>query len=268
VPYFCETLITLAMNKVEHYAQLVLDTVISFAPRVSASIFVLWIGFKLLKKLDLLLSKSLERLHISDTMRPFIISLLVPVLKIILVWIAASLLGVQLSGLFTVVAVMGFAIGFFLKGSLGNFASGILIIYLKRYVVHNWIQIGDKFGKGKEIGIFNTLLVTPKNRTLIVPYTKITDSVEINLYKKSLVRLALNVYIPYTEDFPKEHEMMTTVLANTPLIPNDTPAEIGIKNFNSHNTILAIRAYVLLDNYWEATLRPIRLLNRYFMKIT
>ena len=39
-------------------------------------------------------------------------------------------------------------------------------------MVHNWIQIGDKFGKVKEIGIFNTLLVTPKNRTLIVPYKK------------------------------------------------------------------------------------------------
>ncbi len=248
MPYFCETLITLTMNKVEHYAQLILDNVVFFAPRILAAIFVLWIGFKLLKKLDLLLSKNLERLRISDTMRPFTILLLVPVLKIILVWIAVSILGVQLSELVMVVAAMSFAIGLLLQGRLGNFASGILMLCLKCYKAHNWIQIDNKFGKLEGIGIFNTLLATPKNKTLSVPNTKIKDSLVTRFSKNGLVRLELNTHIPYAEYFSKVRGMITTVRANTPVTINGLATEIGIKNFYSHNITLAIRPYVLSDN--------------------
>lgn len=264
MPYFCETLIAQTMDKVEHYTELVIDNIISFAPRVLAAILVLWIGFKLLKKLDFLLSKSLERLSISDTMRPFIISLVATVLKIVLVLVGVSILGVQLSGLVTIVAAMGFAIGLSLQGSLGNFASGILILFLKPYKVHDWIQVDDKFGKVEEIGIFNRLLITPGNKTLIVPNAKITDGVVTNFSRKGLVRLELNAHIPYAEDFPKVQKMITEVLANTPLVLNDPPAEIGIENFDSHNITLAIRPYVLPDNYWEATFEAHRAIKHVF----
>ncbi|MFT6994298.1 MAG: small conductance mechanosensitive channel [Maribacter sp.] len=252
------------MNQVEHYAQHVSDNVISFAPKVFVAVFILWIGFKLHKKIDFLLSNSLERLNISDTMRPFIISLVAMILKIILVLIAVSILRVQLSGLVTVVAVMGFAIGLSVQGRLGNFASGILIFLLKPYNLYDCMQLDDKFGKVEGIGIFNTLLVTPVHKTLIVPNAKITDSVVTNFSKNGLVRLELNTHIPYAEDFPKVQEMITTVLANTPLKINGLATEIGIKNFDSHNIILAIRHYVLPDNYWEGTFETHKAIKQVF----
>jgi len=129
------------MDKITEYSELILTKTIEFAPRVLGAILLLWIGFKLLKRVDKLLSKSLEKMKISDTMRPFIISFVSTILKIILLLVAVSILGVELSGLVTIVAAMGFAIGISLQGSLGNFASGILILFLKPYKVHDWIQV-------------------------------------------------------------------------------------------------------------------------------
>jgi small conductance mechanosensitive channel len=267
VPYFCQTRITLTMDQVEHYAQHVSDNVIYFAPRVFVAIFILWIGFKLHKKINFLLFNSLEQLNISDTNQSFIISLVAMVLKIILVLIAVSILEAQLTGLVTVVAAMGFAIGLSLHGPLGNFPSGILIFLLKPHNLYDCIQVDDKLGTVKEIGIFNTLLVTCRNKMLIVLNTQITDSLETKFSKNGLVRLVLNTHIPYAVCYSKVRDMITTILANTPLKINGLATEIGIKNFYSHNITLAIRPYVLTDNYWEGTLKPIRSLNRSLVKI-
>jgi small conductance mechanosensitive channel len=267
VPYFCQTRITLTMDQVEHYAQHVSDNVIYFAPRVFVAIFILWIGFKLHKKINFLLFNSLEQLNISDTNQSFIISLVAMVLKIILVLIAVSILEAQLTGLVTVVAAMGFAIGLSLQGPLGNFPSGILIFLLKPHNLYDCIQVDDKLGTVKEIGIFNTLLVTCRNKMLIVLNTQITDSLETKFSKNGLVRLVLNTHIPYAVCYSKVRDMITTILANTPLKINGLATEIGIKNFYSHNITLAIRPYVLTDNYWEGTLKPIRSLNRSLVKI-
>ncbi|MDC0008183.1 mechanosensitive ion channel family protein [bacterium] len=252
------------METITEYSQLILEKVIAFAPRVFGAVLLLWIGFKLLKKVDKLLSKSLTKLSISDTMRPFIISFVSTILKIILLLIAVSILGVELSGLVTIVAAMGFAIGISLQGSLGNFASGILILFLKPYKVHDWIQVDDSFGKVEEIGIFNTILITPGNKTLIVPNSKITDGVVTNYSEKGIVRLELNTHIPYEEDFPRVQQLIIAALADEPLVLDDPAPEVGIESFDSHSIILAVRPFVLPDNYWDATFESHKAIKRVF----
>lgn len=254
------------MDKAQEYLSMVRDAAISYAPRVLGAVFLLWFGFKLLKKVDKLLTNSLKRLNISDTMRPFIISLVSTVLKIILLLIAVSLLGVELSGLVTIVAAMGFAIGLSLQGSLGNFASGILILFLKPYKSGDWVQVDESFGKVEEIGIFNTILITPGNKTLIVPNAKITDGVVTNFSEKGLVRLELNAHIPYEESFPKTQLLLKEALAETPLILNEPEPEIGIESFDSHYVILAIRPFVRPNDYWEATFEAHRIVKQVFFE--
>jgi len=252
------------MDKITEYSELILTKTIEFAPRVLGAILLLWIGFKLLKRVDKLLSKSLEKMKISDTMRPFIISFVSTILKIILLLVAVSILGVELSGLVTIVAAMGFAIGISLQGSLGNFASGILILFLKPYKVHDWIQVDDSFGKVEEIGIFNTVLGTPGSKTLIVPNSKITDGVVTNFSEKGIVRLELNAHIPYEEDFPRVQQLIINSLAELPSVLDSPAPEVGIENFDSHNVVLAIRPFVLPDHYWTATFESHKAVKKVF----
>ncbi len=236
-----------------YYITVVKENVIEFLPRIILATLLLWLGFKLIKKVNSVLDKSLKKVQVSDTMRPFLISLLSTLLKLVLIFIAVSIIGVELSGLVTIVAAMGFAIGLSLQGSLGNFASGILILFLKPYKVNDWIQIEDNFGKVEEIGIFNTILITPGKKTLIVPNAKITDGVVANFSKKEQIRLELNIHIPYSEDFPRVKEIIKKELSKIPTLNQELEPEIGIENFDTHNIILAIRPYTTPDHYWQAT---------------
>lgn len=236
-----------------YYMNLIKENIIEFAPKVLLAVLVLWIGFKIIKKFSIMLDKSLKKVQVSDTMRPFLNSLLSTLLKIVIVFVAVSIIGVELSGLVTIVAAMGFAIGLSLQGSLGNFASGILILFLKPYKVNDWIQIEDRFGKVEEIGIFNTILITPGKKTLIVPNAKITDGVVTNFSKKDYIRLELNIHIPYSEDFPKIKKIIQQELTLVTTINNSLETEIGIESFDSHNIILAVRPYATPENFWQAT---------------
>lgn len=236
-----------------YYINLIKENIIEFAPKVLLAVLVLWIGFKIIKKFSIMLDKSLKKVQVSDTMRPFLNSLLSTLLKIVIVFVAVSIIGVELSGLVTIVAAMGFAIGLSLQGSLGNFASGILILFLKPYKVNDWIQIEDRFGKVEEIGIFNTILITPGKKTLIVPNAKITDGVVTNFSKKDYIRLELNIHIPYSEDFPKIKKIIQQELTLVTTINNSLETEIGIESFDSHNIILAVRPYATPENFWQAT---------------
>lgn len=240
-------------SKLHEYSELAFENIVHFVPRFLLVIIILWIGFKLIKKVGKLIAGTLQKVQVSNSMRPFITSLVETVLKIALLLISVSILGAKLSGLITVVAAMGFAVGIALQGSLGNFASGILILFLKPYEVDDWIQIDDKFGQVAEIGIFSTNLITPGSKTLIVPNSKITDDVVTNYSKKGIVRLELNTHIPYSEDFPKIKQLILNELNVIPNILKEPKPEVGIENFDSHNIVLAIRPFVYPKNYWEAT---------------
>ncbi len=241
------------MEKLHEYLEILIDKTVFFAPRIIGAALIFWIGFKLIKKIIGLIDKTLKKTGISDTMRPFLLSIISVILKIAVIFIIVTILGVDLSGMLAILAAVGFAIGMSLQGSLGNFASGILIMFLKPYEVDDWIQVGESFGKVKEIGIFSTIVITPGDKVLIIPNSKITDDVVANYSKKGVVRLEIGVSMPYNEDFPKVKKVIEDALKPIDKILETPALEVGIENFDSHNILIAVRPYVKPDDFWEVT---------------
>ena len=241
------------MEKITTYLEMVQEKIILFAPKILLAIAILWIGFKIIKKMVRLFEIALDKSGMSPSIQPFLKSIVSAALKVILFIAVAGIIGVELTIFATIIAASVFAIGMSLQGSLGNFASGLIVLSLKPYHVDDWIQIEDKFGKVEEIGVFNTVVVTPGFKTLIIPNSKITSDVVTNYSKKEMVRLEINVTIPYDESFPKAKNIIIEALSKIPQILNKPPLEIGILNFESHSVQIAVRPYVKPDDYWQVT---------------
>ncbi|WP_430906396.1 mechanosensitive ion channel family protein [Maribacter sp. 2-571] len=240
-------------EKLDSYLQIAIDKAVFYLPKILLAGVIFWIGFKIVKKLVSLVRTALKRTGFSETLRPFISSTVSVLLKGTVLFIIASVLGADLTGLFAILAAAGFAIGMALQGSLGNFASGILILTLKPYKVGDWIQVEDKFGRVEEIGIFSTDVLTPGNKILIIPNSMITDSVVTNYSEKGMIRLELEVTMPYEDSFPRVQEVIQNALKPVAkILPNPEP-EVGILDFDSHNITLIVRPYVLPDDFWEVT---------------
>ena len=240
-------------NDLFHFDKEVIDKIISYSVKILIAGLILWIGMKIVKKLHKAIEKVLIKAAISDNIRPFLLNIADVTLKAIVIFIALNVLGADLSGLVALVAAVGFAVGMSLQGSLGNFASGLLILTLKPYKAGDWIQLGDKFGRVEEIMIFSTKVITPGKKVLIVPNSKITDDIVTNYSEKGVIRLEIDIHIPYEENWDVVKKILVDAINKVPKVLQEPPVEIGIADFDSHSLLIMVRPYVHPDDYWEVT---------------
>lgn len=230
-----------------------MDWAIAFAPKLILALVLLFIGFWIVKKLMTLFSITLSKAQLSEELKGFLLSLSSIALKLVVILIAASVIGFESSSLIGVLAGVVFAIGLALQGFLGNFASGMTIVFFKPYKVGDWVQISDMFGRVERIEIFNTILITPGDKTLVIPNGQVTDNIITNFSRMGRIRLELSVTMPYAESFPRVKAVIQSALKEVASILQDPEPLIGIASFDSHNVVLSVRPYIHPDDYWQAT---------------
>ncbi len=228
--------------------------IIEYAPKAFMALVILLVGIRIINKLVDLAVRAMTKRGIGADLTPFFGSVIGIGLKILLVFTVASILGVDVGSFVAILAAASFAVGLALQGSLSNFASGILIILFRPYKVGDWISIqGEYFGKVEEIQIFNTMLITPGKKTLIVPNGEITSGVVTNFSRLGYIRLELSILMAYEESFPNLKAVLAEALSTLDIIKKDPEPEIGIEGYDTHNIVVAVRPYVNPDDYWEAT---------------
>jgi len=241
------------MEEAQTYIDQAIAMALDFAPKLAGAIAVLMIGFWLVKKVSVVVKAALQKSNFSLEISSFIVSLLNVGAKAMILLVAAGMIGFDTTSLVAVLAAAGFAVGMALQGGLGNFASGILILVFKPYRVNDWIEIDEKFGKVEEIQIFNTIIVTPGLKTLIIPNGQITDNIVTNYSRKGHIRIELNVTMPYEESYPKVRDIILGVLRNCSGVIQNPEPTVGIETYDSHNIVLAVRPFVMPDDYWDVT---------------
>jgi len=242
----------LTPEKIQEYLENIQDWAVTFVPKLIVAGLILWIGMKVAAKLEKLFAKMLSKAKIDIEVEEFLVSIIGMIMKLVVILVAAGVVGVKLSSLLGLLAAVGFAVGLALQGFLGNFASGLTIIFLKPYKVGDWVQIADSFGRVKSIEIFNTTMVTPGDKTLIIPNGKITDDIITNFSTRGRIRLELQVTMPYEESFPRVKEVIERALTNVDGIMPEPKPTIGIETYDSHNIVVAVRPYIHPDEFWDA----------------
>ena len=240
-------------DKIAGYLDIFTDWAVITVPKIILAVLVLYIGLFIVKKLTKVIGIALDKANLEVEIKDFLISLIIPLLKVIVFLIAASVAGIKLTALFALLAAAGFAVGMALQGFLGNFAAGLTILFLKPYRVNDWVQVSESFGRVQSIQLFNTTLITPNDKTLIIPNGQVTDNIITNFSTQGNIRLELNISMPYEESFPRVKKIISAAVAQSKYVVSGTDTLIGIETYDSHNILLTVRPYINPDEYWEAT---------------
>lgn len=251
-------------TKIQQYLDLGTDWIIRFVPKLILTLIILIVGFWIVKKIIRIIVAAINKSNISPEVSTFLQSIIDIILKFIVILIAAGFLGFKISSLIGVLAAIGFAVGLAMQGFLGNFASGITIVFFKPYKVGDWVQISDHFGQVESIQIFSTTLISPGKKTLIIPNGQVTDNIITNFSTQGHIRLELEVSMPYEEDYKKVEQIIMESLKKHPLILQDPPPQVGIETFDSHNIILTVRPFIDPNDYWEATFDAYAIIKKAF----
>tara|TARA_B110000037_G_C16832846_1_gene388520 strand:+ start:402 stop:617 length:216 start_codon:yes stop_codon:yes gene_type:complete len=67
-----------------------------------------------------------------------------------------------------------------MQGSLGNLAGGAMILIFRPYKVGDLIESQGHIGVVKEIQIFTTILLSPENKTAILPHGAVSNGDIVN----------------------------------------------------------------------------------------
>ncbi|MCL4158943.1 UNVERIFIED_CONTAM: hypothetical protein GTU68_053369 [Idotea baltica] len=157
---------------------------------------------------------------------------------------AISRLGVPTTSFIAIVGAAGLAIGLALQGSLTNFASGVLLVFIKPCEVGDYIESGNFSGTVSKIHIFNTVLLTPDKRTIIIPNTKLFNDTMINYSTSQLRRVDMTIAINYSADLVKAKQILRSVVDADERILKDPKTRIGVMQLGESSVDIAVWPWV------------------------
>ena len=214
------------------------------------AIVVLIVGRWIAKGLTSLTEKLMNKRQIDPTIVSFVANLTYIALLVFVVLAALGQLGIQTTSFIAVIGAAGLAIGLALQGSLSNFAAGFLMIIFQPFKVGDYIEGAGVAGTVEMIQIFTTQLLTPDNKTVIIPNASLTAGNITNYSVKGTRRVDLVMGIGYGDDIDHAKKVISDVLAKDKRILKDPATTIGVVELADNSVNLAVRPWVKADDYW------------------
>ncbi|MEK6247814.1 MAG: mechanosensitive ion channel, partial [Planctomycetales bacterium] len=155
---------------------------------------------------------SASKLNLSHLLQEMLISIASRLVMILGLLMALSQVGVSLAPLLAGLGVAGFIIGFALQDTLGNFASGVMILIYRPYDIGDNVDVAGVFGEVRTMNLVSTTVHTFDNQTLIIPNTKIWGDVIKNVTAQSERRVDMTFSISYGDDVPHAEKVLWAIL--------------------------------------------------------
>jgi len=167
------------------------------------------------------------------------------------VLIGLAALEINIGPLLAVIGAAGFVIAFALQNSLGNFASGILIMVFKPFDVGDLVEIGGVLGKVKSMNLLSVLIHTPDNKAVIIPNNNVWSDSITNVTDSDTRRVDLEFGIGYGDDIETAQQIMEQVVSEHPLVLKDPEPVIRVHALADSSVNFVCRPWVKTDDYWE-----------------
>lgn len=240
------------MKTIGEYLNLIIELGLEYAPKLFLAIIVLAIGWWITNKINHLALKTFDKSKLDDAeLKTFLGSILNVGLKILLILSVAGIVGIETTSFVGIIAAMGFAVGLALQGNLSNFASGVLIMFLRPFKIGDEVKIQGSYSFVKEIQIFHTVLKNFDNTETIIPNSIVMSGTIQNMSKPEIRRILTTVRVAFNEDLEKVETVIKEVASSMPGVI--TEPRIWYSNFDPHFIQLTAVFEANQDGFWTVS---------------
>ena len=222
-----------------------------FVPGLISAILIFLVGVWVINIFSKALRKFFQRKDYDVTLEKFLYDLINIGLKILLIVLVVTQLGVQTSSLVAILGAAGLAIGLALQGSLANFAGGVLILFFKHFKIGDFIEAQGVSGTVKEISIFTTKLNTFGNQLAVIPNGKISNGNIINYSSENKRRDKIEIGISYKSNIKDAKDTLLELIDSQEKVIKDPAPEIYVSELGESSVTLSLRYWALNDDFWE-----------------
>ena len=218
--------------------------------RVIAALAIFIIGRWVSKGIRNLLRRIMTRGKVDKTLISFVCNLSYVVLLVFVIIAALSKLGIETTSVIAILGAASLAIGLALRGSLSNFAAGVLMIIFRPFKVGDYIEAGGTSGTVEEIQIFTTQLKTADNKTVIVPNDKIFGDKIVNYTTKGTRRVDMTFGIGYDDDIDKARSVILEIINGDGRMLKDQAPVVAVSELADSTVNFTVRAWTKSGDYW------------------
>ncbi|MEO1052500.1 MAG: mechanosensitive ion channel domain-containing protein [Bacteroidota bacterium] len=214
------------------------------------AVITLIVGLMIIKVIVKGFSKVMNKRNVDASLQPFLKSLVSTVLKLMLVISIAQMVGIEMTSFVAVLGAAGLAIGLALSGTLQNFAGGVMILLFKPFKAGDIIDAQGYTGSVKEIQIFNTILKTPDNKTIIIPNGPLSTGAMTNYSTEPQRRVDFTFGIGYGDDIQKAKDVLKGIIDSDERILKDPEPFIALSELADSSVNFVVRVWVNSADYW------------------
>lgn len=221
------------------------------ALRLLGCALLLLVGRWLALRLSAFVARLLERNQADKTVVGFLSKSVYVVTLLLAFLVALSWLGIPTTSIITVLGASTLAIGLALQDSLSNLASGLLLIFLKPFIVGDYVQIGSDNNEGTvtHVHFFHTELNTGDNKVLLVPNSDVMSNQILNFTRHDHRRLDLVIGIGYDEDIRQAKAILTEIVNGDSRVLAEPAPRVAVNNLGESSIELMVRPFVRTANF-------------------
>jgi small conductance mechanosensitive channel len=227
-----------------------MEWVIAYGGKLLLAVITLVVGLWLISRLTKVLRKIFELKSFEQTLQTFLLQLIGVVLKILLFISVITMVGVQMTSFIALLGAAGLAFGMALSGTLQNFAGGVMLLIFKPFKVGDYLEAQGYSGTVKEIQIFNTVLNTPDNKTIIIPNGGLSTGSMINYSAEERRRVDWTFGISYNDSIDKAREIILEIINADTRVHQEPAPFVGVISLGDSSVNLVTRVWVDASNYW------------------
>lgn len=186
-----------------------IDSIVMNLPNFIIAVLVLILFIIFAKYSSKLIDKIFRKSNAQDSIR----TVSVKVFRVIIISFGIFLsLGIlNLNSVLTTIlgaaGVLGLAVGFALQGTLHNTFSGIIISFIPKLQIGDWIETNDYAGFVVDINLRSVIIQTVDYNLVVIPNSKIVDAPFKNFSRTPRGRIILTCGVGYESDLPKVQEI-------------------------------------------------------------
>jgi small conductance mechanosensitive channel len=162
-----------------------------------------------------------------------------------------DLFGVNTAGLIALLGGAVVAVGFALKDTLGNIASGIIILLLRPFKKGDFIECGSVMGSVREMGLFATIMETADGVYISAPNSSLWGVPLKNYSRNDKRRLDIAVSISYSDSIDEAFRVLNDIIREEDRFFKDPPAQVMVQSLGDSGIGITLRAWVSGAMYWR-----------------
>lgn len=163
---------------------------------------------------------------------------------------ALNAMEVDITPILAALGALGFAIGFALKDTMGNFASGTMILAYRPFDVGDQVSAAGVTGLVESVSLFATHIRTFDNQLMIVPNNKIWGDIITNTTATDTRRVDMIFGIGYEDDIGTAKNALDSLLKEHPLVLKDPSPVVKLHELADSSVNFICRPWTKTTDYW------------------